>query len=407
MQLYCTTCRTLVKPDRQAARRAETEARLISAASELFVQRGYAATTLADVAEQAGLAPRTLYLRFSTKAELLRRCIGAAIVGDTAPVPLSDRDWLTAAMTAPTLQDRIAQMAAVTAQLMHRTGPLLDVARQAAAVDAEIAATAQAGREDTRRALLEFWQTRSRRPPAARRRRPGLAQRDRSAARPGRQLPPAPSHHRVGHRRLRTLADHHLAPPCTEQRSVHRHPAGLITVHAWALRGTLSTGRFRSGASSRPRWAKHLRQRGTPPPIPRRNHASIDRRHHCRARRGVRSAGRYGRRPGHEQPEHRADRTVQPRLLHAGPGRHRRRSRRDALGTGSVHGVRPDERCLRRPAGGDVGHAAGGPDRPACERPEAARGLWCRGLCRRERRRRVARSRPWVVRSPSPSRTAR
>ena len=148
----------LVKPDRQAARRAETEARLISAASELFVQRGYAATTLADVAEQAGLAPRTLYLRFSTKAELLRRCIGAAIVGDTAPVPLSERDWLTAAMTAPTLQDRIAQMAAVTAQLMHRTGPLLDVARQAAAVDAEIAATAQAGREDTRRALLEFWQ---------------------------------------------------------------------------------------------------------------------------------------------------------------------------------------------------------------------------------------------------------
>jgi len=148
----------VVKPDRQAARRAETEARLISAASELFVQRGYAATTLADVAEQAGLAPRTLYLRFSTKAELLRRCIGAAIVGDTAPVPLSERDWLTAAMTAPTLQDRIAQMAAVTAQLMHRTGPLLDVARQAAAVDAEIAATAQAGREDTRRALLEFWQ---------------------------------------------------------------------------------------------------------------------------------------------------------------------------------------------------------------------------------------------------------
>ena len=49
-------------------------------------------------------------------------------------------------------------MAAVTAQLMHRTGPLLDVARQAAAVDAEIAATAQAGREDTRRALLEFSQ---------------------------------------------------------------------------------------------------------------------------------------------------------------------------------------------------------------------------------------------------------
>jgi AcrR family transcriptional regulator len=146
-----------VKPDRRAARRAETEARLVAAASELFVRRGYAATTLTDVAEHAGLAPRTLYLRFSTKAELLRRCIGAAIVGDTEPVPLAERDWLTGSMTAPTLAERISQMAAVTADLMRRTGPLLEVAQQAAAVDPEIAAAAQAGRADTRRTLHEFW----------------------------------------------------------------------------------------------------------------------------------------------------------------------------------------------------------------------------------------------------------
>jgi AcrR family transcriptional regulator len=146
-----------VKPDRRAARRAETEARLVAAASELFVDRGYATTTLADVAERAGLAPRTVYLRFATKAELLRRCIGSAIVGDTAPVPLVERDWMTAATTAPTLQDRITLMAGVTAQLMHRTGPLLDVARQAAAVEPEIAAAEQAGREDTRRTLHDFW----------------------------------------------------------------------------------------------------------------------------------------------------------------------------------------------------------------------------------------------------------
>jgi hypothetical protein len=49
-------------------------------------------------------------------------------------------------------------MTAVTAQLMDRTGPLLDVARQAAAVEPEIAAAAQAGRDDTRRTLREFWQ---------------------------------------------------------------------------------------------------------------------------------------------------------------------------------------------------------------------------------------------------------
>jgi AcrR family transcriptional regulator len=146
-----------VKQDRRTGRRAETEARLIAAATELFVDRGYAATTLTAVAERAGLAPRTVYVRFTTKAELLRRCIGVAIVGDAEEAPLSERDWMSAAMTAPTLDDRITQMAAVTAQLMDRTGALLEVARQAAVVEPEIAVAAQAGRDDTRRTLLAFW----------------------------------------------------------------------------------------------------------------------------------------------------------------------------------------------------------------------------------------------------------
>jgi len=55
-------------------------------------------------------------------------------------------------------EGRITQMAAITAQLMGRTGALLDVARQAAAVEPEIAAAAQAGRDDTRRTLHQFWQ---------------------------------------------------------------------------------------------------------------------------------------------------------------------------------------------------------------------------------------------------------
>jgi AcrR family transcriptional regulator len=123
----------------------------------MFIANGYAATTLADVASEAGIGARTLYLRFATKSELLLRCIGVAIVGDADDVPLGERDWMTSAMTAPSLGERIRQMASVTAQLMERTGDLLEVARQAAAVEPEIAAAAQAGREDTRRALVTFW----------------------------------------------------------------------------------------------------------------------------------------------------------------------------------------------------------------------------------------------------------
>jgi AcrR family transcriptional regulator len=146
-----------VKRDRRSARKAETELRLVRAATALFVERGYAVTTLADVASLAGVAPRTVYVRFATKSDLLQRCIGVAIAGDAEPVELSERQWMKEAMTAPGADERISRMAAITAELMDRAGPLLDVAQQAAATEPAIAAAAQAGREDTRRVLNQFW----------------------------------------------------------------------------------------------------------------------------------------------------------------------------------------------------------------------------------------------------------
>ena len=146
-----------VKRTRQDERRAATEASLVAAATELFVRDGYAATTLVAVAEQAGLAPRTVYVHFPTKAHLLQRCIGVAIGGDASGVPLAEREWMHAAMTAPTRRARIAQMAALTAGLMQRAGPLLRVAQQAEATEPAIAAAAQAGRRDTHRTLARFW----------------------------------------------------------------------------------------------------------------------------------------------------------------------------------------------------------------------------------------------------------
>ena len=146
-----------VNQDLRARRRAETEARLVLAATKLFVRHGYAATTLAEVATTAGVAARTVYVRFATKADLLQRCIGVAIAGDAAPVAISDRDWMRETMTAPTRDERIHLMAKVTAGLMERAGPLLRVAQQAEATEPSIAAAAQAGRDDTQRILGEFW----------------------------------------------------------------------------------------------------------------------------------------------------------------------------------------------------------------------------------------------------------
>ena len=141
----------------RAQRIANTEERLIEAAARLFGERGYMATTLTAVAAAAGVAPRTVYLRFDTKVALFKRTMDVMLVGDSAPVDVAHRDWMQRAFTAPTCAERIRLMARGTGEMFSRIGPLLAVSEQAAAIEPAIAAAAQAGRETTRDELRRFW----------------------------------------------------------------------------------------------------------------------------------------------------------------------------------------------------------------------------------------------------------
>jgi len=144
-------------PSLRQAQVAQTEQRILAAATELFLEGGYLATTLEAVARRAQVGARTVYLRFGTKAALFKRVIDVAIVGDTEPVDVLGRDWMQAAMTAPTAAERIAANAAASRQIMQRTGALFAVAQQAAAVEPLIAGFWQQGREQTRHTFAVFW----------------------------------------------------------------------------------------------------------------------------------------------------------------------------------------------------------------------------------------------------------
>jgi AcrR family transcriptional regulator len=144
-------------PSLRQAQIAQTEQRILAAATELFLADGYVATTLEAVAKRARVGARTVYLRFGTKAALFKRVVEVAVVGDTEPVDVLGRDWMQAALTAPTAAERITASAAVGRQIMERTGALFAVAQQAAAVEPLIAAQWQQGREQTRYAHAVFW----------------------------------------------------------------------------------------------------------------------------------------------------------------------------------------------------------------------------------------------------------
>ena len=143
--------------DRRAARVAQTELRILEAARDLFLDRGYLTTTLADVAERAGVAARTVYVRFGTKAAVFKRVVDVALVGDTAPVDLAHRPGAVRSMSAATLEERIRAFVSVSSGVIERTGELFVVAVEAEAAEPELARAAQAGREATRRQSLAFW----------------------------------------------------------------------------------------------------------------------------------------------------------------------------------------------------------------------------------------------------------
>jgi AcrR family transcriptional regulator len=140
----------------RAARVADTEERILAAARELFLRDGYVATTLTTVADAAQVGHRTVYVRFGTKAALLKRVVDVAVVGDTLPVNVAGRDWFQTAISASALADRVTAFAAGSAALMDRAGRLIAIAQQAEPAEPLIAESARAGREATRDLIRLF-----------------------------------------------------------------------------------------------------------------------------------------------------------------------------------------------------------------------------------------------------------
>src|SRR5207248_8516494 len=85
------------------ARQAEqTRRQILSTAVTQFASNGWARTTVASVAEDAGVALDTVYTAFGSKKALLRAAMDVAIVGDAEPIPLVERPEFAALRAEPT-----------------------------------------------------------------------------------------------------------------------------------------------------------------------------------------------------------------------------------------------------------------------------------------------------------------
>jgi AcrR family transcriptional regulator len=157
VQYVARDVKTKTPPDLRAARIVRTESAILDAAQELFLEQGYVPTTLAQIAERAGVATRTVFVRFGSKVALCRRVIDRALAGDTDPLDLAHRPVTQQAMTAPTLAQRLDALVETTVGIMERTGALFDVAAQAEGLEPELAEAWQAGRRATADLARTFW----------------------------------------------------------------------------------------------------------------------------------------------------------------------------------------------------------------------------------------------------------
>lgn len=111
----------------EATRRA-----IVQAARELFHEKGYAGTSMKDIASQAGVSVDTVYASTGKKPELFRMLIESAISGDDQAVPAERRDYVKAVRAAAGAEEKLRIYVDAICEIHQRLAPLL-VALQAAA----------------------------------------------------------------------------------------------------------------------------------------------------------------------------------------------------------------------------------------------------------------------------------
>jgi AcrR family transcriptional regulator len=124
-------------PRRQAQAEA-TRRDILSAAQRLFEANGYPATTMAEIAKEAGVALKTVYLAFQTKSGLLRTLWNLLLRGDETDRPIAERDWYRAVLDEQDPERQLRLNARNSATGKQRISAILEVIRTAAAVDPDV-----------------------------------------------------------------------------------------------------------------------------------------------------------------------------------------------------------------------------------------------------------------------------
>ena len=121
------------QPSRRLAQAQETKRLILDAALALFTRRGYGATSVNEIAAEAGVAVPTVYASVGAKPELLRLLLDR--IDEQAHVA----DHVSRLLAADRPGDVLAAQVALTRGLVEHSGQIVVALRSAAGVEPDLA----------------------------------------------------------------------------------------------------------------------------------------------------------------------------------------------------------------------------------------------------------------------------
>ena len=131
---------------RRRQRAQATRARVLAAARELFVERGYVATTIDAIAMGADVAPETIYAAFGNKRTILATLVDVSVAGGSDAGPVMAQSWVQELRDERDAHRRVLILAANGRMILERRHAIDEVVRSAAASDPDIAALHDTGK---------------------------------------------------------------------------------------------------------------------------------------------------------------------------------------------------------------------------------------------------------------------
>lgn len=113
---------------------------VLDAARTLFLERGYAGTTIEGISGESGVPQATVYRLFSSKKGILKALLDTSVAGDDEPVPVAERAHVRPLMDASDPPSTLARLAAVSVDINTRTAAVYRILVSAASSEPDAAA---------------------------------------------------------------------------------------------------------------------------------------------------------------------------------------------------------------------------------------------------------------------------